>query len=328
MARSCFMEEDSVRTSTLTLLTLTALTTQHLTQQAIAASADYIEDPLSASNLVLDDRQAMAVIEIPTIATSPPENLANLSLMTIDAVPTVSLMDTTTLDQHPAIASPESHDRPMQSDAASVAPTVSSIAMLEHQMPSSPALPLVKAKESGDLPAILKPMTLSGDGMDSWSPANLVPVTSTPLSQLPSLQSPSRGSLERVSERAVKQRIRRLPRLSTATSERRVLVRQLTSLQVTNRTAGLVTIELVGRLAPITLRPGQTRQLRVNPRELSLMYWIPDNRGLVHSELSARVSQSSRQTLAVDLLPSRFPNSNLAIYLPDALRRSDILKVF
>ncbi|MDW8202836.1 MAG: hypothetical protein RML75_16705, partial [Cyanobacteriota bacterium SKYGB_h_bin112] len=106
--------------------------------------------------------------------------------------------------------------------------------------------------------------------------------------------------------------------------QRRVNVNQLRSMRVTNRTRRSILIELVGRTSPLRLAPGQTRTLQVNPRDLSLLYWDP----ILPSEFNARVSQADRRVLTVELFPSRFPNGSLGMYLPEPVRRSDILRIF
>jgi hypothetical protein len=107
-------------------------------------------------------------------------------------------------------------------------------------------------------------------------------------------------------------------------SRRRVRTGQLTTVQVTNRAGRPIEIELVGRTRPLLVLPGQTRRLRVDPRDLSLLYWTPGGQ----QELDATVSQPSLNTLVVNIFPSRFPNGNLAIYLPEPDNRPDILRIF
>jgi len=98
---------------------------------------------------------------------------------------------------------------------------------------------------------------------------------------------------------------------------------RLTAIRVTNRTGRTILIELVGRTGPLILRPGQTRQLRVNPRDLSLMYWVPRNT----VELTAQVSRPQANLLVVGVRESRFPRGNRALYLPDP-GGTTVLRVF
>ncbi|GEM_PF-5297245 len=116
---------------------------------------------------------------------------------------------------------------------------------------------------------------------------------------------------------------------SAGVSRQRTQTRRFTTVRVTNRTSRSVEIELVGTTRPITLLPGQTRQLRVKSRDLSLLYWAPSSPGVSATQLQAQVSQSGSQSLSVNLFRSEFPNDNLAIYFPEPDNPSqDILKVF
>ncbi len=151
---------------------------------------------------------------------------------------------------------------------------------------------------------------------EAWAPAAIQPiVASEPVSVAQS---------RRVSEPITVAQTRQFNYVSPGVNRRRVRVGQLTTIQVTNRAGRAIEIELVGRTRPLLLLPGQTRRLRVDPRDLSLLYWVPGRQG----ELDATVSQPSLNTIVVNIFPSRFPNGNLAIYLPEPDNRPDVLRVF
>lgn len=165
--------------------------------------------------------------------------------------------------------------------------------------------------------------------------AAIVPMAAS--HQLPQPQTPSLLSV--VKPTAVKSTVSEATTLAQATpipvsgsagvSRRRTQTRRFTTVSVTNRTSRSVEIELVGTTRPITLLPGQTRQLRVKSRDLSLLYWAPSAPGISATQLRAEVSQSSSQGLSVNLFRSEFPNDNLAVYFPEPDNLSqDILKVF
>ncbi|OLP17260.1 hypothetical protein BST81_15690 [Leptolyngbya sp. 'hensonii'] len=108
-------------------------------------------------------------------------------------------------------------------------------------------------------------------------------------------------------------------------SLRRVQLAQIVSLSVTNRTSRTIQIELVGRVGPLVLRPGQTRRLLANSRDMSLLYWSGPESGSIR--LAASVAQIGRNALAVNLYQARFPTDNSAIYFPEpGINR--VLRVF
>lgn len=322
-----------MRASTIALLTLSALAAQELNQQAAANS---VPDPIPGQPPAYNHGQE-ATIATTYPTTSLPELVDTQQFTVAEALASEQsaslVVPLTSDDSTPRLVTIDTATMPDATVAVNDSPSPQRSA----PQPEGINIPITPYP----LPTVTNP--LSSTELSQASPAqplpNLEPVPTTveipsrsqvppqtvqvnsrrqaaPVEPVPSVPPPSV---------TVSQRSLPFPPFSDSfIRQRRVNVNQLRSMRVTNRTRRSILIELVGRTSPLRLAPGQTRTLQVSPRDLSLLYWDP----ILPSEFNARVSQPDQRVLIVELFPSRFPNGSLGMYLPEPVRRSDILRIF
>ncbi len=324
-------EDNAVRVSTVALLTLSALAAQNLTQQATAnlASNSVPNQPSPADQ---DAHTSSAEASVAYTEASPPEFLPDHQFAPIPETQPVQ-----------SVAASQGSPSPTTTETATTITTVALPALLPtDDSPKEPRIsPLSQDMLSGAIDIPVKPFQPAQIPTKESDPGIVPTLTSAELTT-PVAETPVRPLAVPVEVRpnfppgeltqtaplpgvTVSQRNRTLPRfVNSGIRQRRVSVRNLQAVRVTNRTSRSILIELVGRTSPLRLAPGQTRTLRANPRDLSLLYWDP----ILHTGFDARLSQSDQRVLGVDLLPSNYPIGSFGIYLPEPVRRPDVVRIF
>ncbi len=317
------LEDNAVRVSTIALLTLSALAVQNSLQQANAnpVAESLPEQPPSTNDTNQDSTIVTTYAEASLPESIPDRQFAPTELPT--ELPPSSPAANRAITP-PSVTAPE------------IVPIAAPSPTLGGEQ-ASQSTPQDLVAEAIDIP--VTPFPSADPGADD-RPKATTPTNPAPIIPIVEIQPRSQGTLTNDrsqsspngrSQRSelpavtVSQRSRALPNFYTpGIRQRRVSVNQLRTVRVTNRTRQPILIELVGRTSPLRLNPGQTRSLRANPQDLSLLYWHPNT----HAEFDARVSQPDRRVLVVDLFPSRFPIGSLGIYLPEPVNRPDIVRIF